>query len=433
MRGRCAKLGDRVQDGLRTALTVSLRSTRAWLASRSGATAFLFAVIAPSLVATVIFAVDISSASSERTAIQDGLDAAALAGAKLYNNPAATDQMVKDAVTPFIAAVAGRYPNVVTANVTPNAGDRSVTISYSGPATNLMTGPLLQGVVSVTAMSKAKLGGSVQYPVCILITEPTAAHTLRASNRAQVDLKHCLVQVNTNNWDAVEAERDGSYIHITDGQNCYVGDIHFGDILPAKAPTCDLFPDPFETLDPAVAGGCDYNNLNNAGGALRPGVYCGGLKITKDATLSPGIYTIKNGLLSITGAGTDVTGNGVVFVLSGNNAGFNINTTGRITLSPLADHSRLDSFLFFLDQSAATNSAAASTISNATFTASGYIYLRGQQLVTTGAATRVTINPGAIIADFLLPQGGTFNFTGSVNSASAMTKSVPSTSPIIVQ
>lgn len=404
---------------------------------RKGATAVVFALLAVPLSAAIVGAIDIGSAVAQRVQIQDSLDSAALASVKLLADPTKTSSDVTTAARNMLAPLAASYPGVASSQVTVDTSAKTVAISYSGSAYNLLTGPLIGGVVTVNAKAKAALNGTAQYPVCILITEPKNGHTLRASNGAKVDLNNCLVQVNTANWDAVEAA-DTSYIHINNGQNCYVGDIHFGDITPAKMPTCDLFPDPYASLSPGVPSGCDYTNYSTAtaGLTLSPGVYCGNVKITKDATFSPGIYYITGGTLQISGTGTDVTANGVAFVLSGNKAGFTVNTTGTFKITPPNTGSKFDGFIFYLDQSAATNPNAQSSLQSVQMTASGIIYLAGQQLVTSGSATKVVINPGAIVADYLLPQGGTFNFTGSTSSsvaAQSMAKSISNASPILVE
>src|SRR6185436_4848544 len=82
------------------------------------------------------------------------------------------------------------------------------------------------------------------WQVCVIVTESVDNHTLLVKDQSTIDFTNCMVQVNTQNWDAVEA-RDSSYIHSKNGENCFVGDIHYGDVQPPKNPTCTFFPDPF--------------------------------------------------------------------------------------------------------------------------------------------------------------------------------------------
>lgn len=405
---------------------------------RTGATAVVFALLTVPLSAAIVGAIDIGSAVAQRVQIQDSLDSAALASVKLLADPTKTTIDVTAVAQKMLAPLAVSYPAVAKAAVSVDKSAKTVAISYSGAAYNLLTGPLIGGLVTVNATSKAALNGTAQYPVCILITELNDKHMLRASDGAKADLNNCLVQVNTDNWDAVEAEA-GSYIHIHNGQNCYVGNIHYGSVTPAKMPTCKLFPDPYASLSPGVPGKCDYNNYTTetVGVTLSPGVYCGDTKITKDATFSSGIYYITGGSLQVSGKGTDVTANNVAFVLSGKNTGFNVDTTGTFSISPPNSGSRFDGFIFYLDQSADTYPNNQSTLAGGVqMIASGIIYLAGQALVTSDDATSVYIKPGAIVAGYFLPQGGTFKFWGSLNSSTAaqdMVKSIPGGSPILVQ
>jgi hypothetical protein len=68
---------------------------------------------------------------------------------------------------------------------------------------------------------------------------------------------------------------------------------------------------------------------------LFPGVYCGGLNIAGGAsvTLSPGIYVIKDGPLSITGRNTTMQGTNVGFYLTGTNAVLSFGGLSNISLT----------------------------------------------------------------------------------------------------
>jgi hypothetical protein len=93
--------------------------------------------------------------------------------------------------------------------------------------------------MTVSAASTATMAGK-KWQICVLVTEPTAKHTLKVEGGAKIDFDNCMVQVNTANWDAVES-RGGGYIHSKNGENCFVGDIHYGDVQPPKNPTCTFW------------------------------------------------------------------------------------------------------------------------------------------------------------------------------------------------
>ena len=356
---------------------------------------------------------------------------------------------IKSAATLTAAAVSSTAVGMLNAsfnrpNVTPSSGATydpasgiltvTATASYTPKFMNLVGVPAMH----ISVASKAKLGGSTTWPVCVLITNPTSSHTLLVQSGATIDFTNCMVQVNTLNWDAVEA-RDTSYIHSTNGVNCFTGDIHYGDVTPPKQATCTMLPDPYAAYVVPSNNPCTYTNKQvNANATLTPGTYCGGLKITNSAnvTLSPGIYYIQNGDFTIDKS-ANVTGNGVTFLISGQNSNVNFTTSGTITMSPYTDSSagQWAGMLFFWDQPS-TSKGSTETFSNGTMTFSGIMYFVGQTLAITNNAT-VTVTTGSIIADMILPDKGHLTLAGTTNSPTAaqqaMKKSITSNTPMLVQ
>lgn len=400
-----------------------------------GASAIAFAVTAALLIGLGFGAVSVSSAISEKSRIQDSLDAAALAGAGLFVGNSPTTDQIKTRVQNFLKAANPDRPDLLSTNITVNSTEKSVLLHYTGTSKGGVATPIWNGVANLDATSKARLGAPTPYPVCILITEPTDNHTLRSGKKGYMDLNHCLVQVNTAHWDAVEAERDGSYIHINDGQNCYVGDIHFGDVTPVKMPTCELFADPFKNIAIPSHGCTQTNKVVTAPETLMPGGYCGGLTINADAVLKPGIYYIKDGPLKINGASTDVTANGVTFVLEGNGAGLQITSASKVIVTPAANAGVFDGFAFYQDPGPGTNPIATSYVKSATFIVSGTLYFSPSLFVMSSGAN-MTVNDGSMVTGYLLAQGGklVFNGVGDAKTATqiALQKDVENTAPVIV-
>ena len=371
--------------------------------------------------------------------MQTALDATSLAMIKTASAQNA-GQITSSASSMFAANF--NHPEITNAAVTATYDSSSGILTLYGTASqkNAFMGIAGYSQTGLSAVSKSMLGNRM-WPICVLITNPTDGHTLLVSGASTIDFTNCMVQVNTNNWDAVEA-RDTSYIHSSNGNNCFVGDIHYGDVTPAKNPTCTMFADPYTTgyTLPASASTCTYTNLKVtvAGTTLSPGTYCGGLTIQKNATLSPGLYIMKAGDFNVSGTNTNVTATGVTVLMTGSNAGITINTTGTITMSP-ADSSAAGvfaGFSFFLDQST-TNYLDKSQVQSATMNMSGVLYLKGQKLIPDKNAV-ITINTGVIIADEILPVGGSkLNLTGTLSSPTAvqqaMKKSLPSNTPVLVQ
>src|SRR5436190_233102 len=282
------------------------------LRSASGANVtVLFALSLVPVAGAVGAAVDYSQGSSLRSAMQAAADAASLGTIKIAST-LPPDQIQSTAAGMFNASF--NRPQVTpTVSATYDAASNTVTLSASATfKPNLMS---MVGItqMSISTTSKATIGAKT-WQVCVMVTNPDSNHTLLAKNGGKINFDNCMVQVNTLNWDAVES-RDTSYIHSTNGSNCFTGDIHYGDVTPPKQETCTMLPDPYAAYVVPSNNPCTYTNKQvNASTTLTPGTYCGGLKITNSAnvTFSPGIYYIQNGDFTIDKS-ANATGNGVTF------------------------------------------------------------------------------------------------------------------------
>jgi Flp pilus assembly protein TadG len=399
--------------------------------SASGANVtVMFAVALVPIAGAIGAAVDYGQANSIKVAMQAAADAAALGSIKTASTQSAAQ--VQSYAAGLFNATFNRPQATPAVSASYDAASNTVTVSASATfKPNIM--PVV-GIshVTLSVTSKATIGAKM-WQVCVMVTDPTSSHTLLVKNGSTIDFTNCMVQVNTANWDAVEA-RDTSYIHSTNGDNCFVGDIHYGDVTPPKDPTCTMFTDPFASFN-VPTNTCTYTNkvVNTAGTTtLTPGTYCGGINISQNVTFSPGLYYIQNGDLTITGS-ANVTANNVTFLITGANSNLNITTKGTLTMSPNTDAAagQWAGFLVYYDQPSAKNNKAAALgknfIQNATLNGSGIIYLVNQTLNITNGAT-VTINPGSIIADMILPDsGGSLNLTGTLNSPLAVLNSMKKT------
>lgn len=409
---------------------IAAASITSFARATRGNVAITFVISSVALVGAAGAAVDYSTASSAKTAMQAALDSTALTLVKSAASLSPTD-LTSGASAEFRATFTRTNVSAtqVAAQYDPTSG--VLTLNSSGNVPLSLMGIFGYQTASISAVSKSKLGGAALWPVCVMITNPDSNHTLLVKNQASIDFNNCIVQVNTQNWDAVEA-RDTSYIHSVNGKNCFVGDIHYGDVTPPKLETCDFLPDPYASLT-VPANSCDFQNMTvSANTTLSPGTYCGGLRITgsSSVTFNPGIYYMQAGDFQILGS-SSVSGSGVTFLLSGNSTNINFNTTGTINLSPTTAGSWAG-FLFYWDQ-VTTKKGQTDVISSATAKFSGVIYFAGQTLSIKDGAN-VTVNTGSIIADFLLPDNGHLTLTGSANSPGAnLTKAMGSTTPVLVQ
>ena len=388
----------------------------------SGNLTLITAIAAPVLAGLALGAISLTIWNGQKSSAQNMMDSAALAGAALYANPAVTDVEIEAAARAVLQANLNKQASeIVTGAVVdtdPNA--RTVTVSYEGLSKGTVSSPIWDGLLNIRVSATARWGTAPQQ-ICILILEPTDNHTLRSSGDAQVSLNKCMVQVNTANWDAVEAA-GSSYIRVKDGKSCYVGNIHFGDVTPAKTENCTFFADPFDEMVVTVPSGCKATNYNTSsnGSSLSPGVYCGGIQITSDATFAPGVYYVKDGPIKVVGNDTDILANGVTFVLTGKNAGIEVMAGGvwNQTATSKATGGKFAGFLFFLDPATLEDADSSSVIKGIDMNLAGIIYLAGQKLLIT-RDSKVFMDPGSIIADYLLPQSGDLILNGDINTVTA--------------
>jgi Flp pilus assembly protein TadG len=391
-----------------------------------GNVAMIFALSLIPIAGTVGAAVDYSQAGSIKGAMQAAADATSLGIIKTAATLNST-QLQSNAAGLFNATF-NRPQASPSVSASYDAASNTVTVSASAtfkPSIMKMVGLT---TMSISATSKATIG-SKEWQVCVMVTDPDSNHTLLAKGDSKINFDNCMVQVNTANWDAVES-RDTSYIHSTNGSNCYVGDIHYGDVLPPKDAVCTMFSDPFASYT-VPTNTCNYTNktVTTAGTTLTPGTYCGGINISQNVTFSPGVYYIQDGDFIVTGS-ANVTANNVTFLISGANSNINILTSGTMTMSPNTDAAagQFAGFLFYYDQPSAANNKKSkggkNTFSKVKLNGSGIIYLGSQTFLPDNGAV-ITINPGSIIADMILPDGGsTLNLTGSLNSSLAILNSM---------
>jgi len=422
---------------------------------KGGNTAVTFALLLVPMVGAVGAAVDYSQANSMKAAMQAAADATSLA--LVTQAGSLTDTQINSKASSYFLANFNRpQARNVSVSASYNSSSATLTINASASATTSFLGAMGMHTVALSATSSATTAGRM-YAVCVMITNPTDGHTERTANGAGLVFNNCMNQVNTDNWDAVQAD-DNSYIRGTNSDNCLVGNIHFGDVTPAKDPTCTHFPDPFASYAmPASASSCDYGwlgsmgpkpqnqparkNITTNGAVLTPGTYCQGLQVkgsgVTSVTFSPGVYIINGGVLDVEGPSSsnllNVTATGVTILFTGSNASMTLKNLN-LNMTPSTSAGNFSNFLFFLDQSGCTTQGNGSvqcpfndkaTWQDVTMNTSGIIYLSNQELDVTsdihGTPLQMTLNPGSLIVGMIEPSGNlVFSVTGyAVNTSGA--------------
>jgi Flp pilus assembly protein TadG len=416
-----------------------IRSLRALRRCAQGNTTIMFALALLPIVGAVGAGVDYSQANSMKSSMQAATDATALA--LITQAGTLTSDQLTTAATNYFTANFNRTASNVTVSSSYSSQTGVLTVNASASSVTTFLNAMGISSVPVSTSSQASLGQKT-YPVCVMITNPSSGHTLLTGGTSQILFNNCMVQVNTDDWDAVQADNT-SLMKGTNSDNCFVGDIHYGNITPAKDPSCTMFPDPFAAYTmPASASNCTYGwigggkppsqpaamkvTTNNQ--TLQPGTYCQGLQVQNvtNVTFKPGVYIINGGQLQIQGPGgggtTTVTATGVTFLMTGSNAGFNFQNVTLNQTPDTTDAGSFNGFLYFVDQSGCPshcNYSNQSTMDTVTMSSNGIFYLVGQQFQIK-KTSNITLNTGSIVADMLLPQDSAIlNITGQLNTGSS--------------
>jgi Flp pilus assembly protein TadG len=423
-------------------------SARAFFRDAAANVAVLFAVAAVPIFAAAGFGLDYIRIQNESAHLQKAVDAAALG---LVAN--ASSLSSADLATQVQKIVEGNLADRgLTGLTVASAYDgtaRTLDVQASGGFQTTIMKVVGSSTVSMTGRARASVGGGL-LPICVMVTSPTSQHTLYTGGVAKIRFDSCMVQVNTSNWDAVEAENSSSILS-TNGENCFVGKIHFGNIVPDRNPSCTFFTDPLAGLPmPASAGTCSQTNLTvtTNGTTLTPGTYCGNTTIrANNVTLQSGLYIIRDGNFSVV-ASSNVIAVGVTFLLTGKDPTFSIGGTASVVQSP-APASVAGSFggmSLYLDSAATLSSCSPSgpgpagggtsdgkgvlayawphacvsgVYGNASYTTSGIVYL-ARMAFSADDNAQVTINSGSLVADYLVAgSSATLSLTGSNDTSTS--------------
>lgn len=206
---------------------------------------------------------------------------------------------------------------------------------------------------------------------CIVATSPDEEDAFYIFGTADITATACSIEVASEAECAVHAHGtptitqvtgDGSEGISVSGTYCQQGTV---DIDPPPTENAGkVGEDPYRNSDPCNDGGsawskcsapCDFTNFTlSGGGTLSPGVYCGGIRLTGNGTvtLGSGDYIIREGALDV-GANIALDGSsGVGFYLQGPGSTVDFGGTSDVTLVAQNDTgSPLDGFIFFEDQS----------------------------------------------------------------------------------
>jgi Flp pilus assembly protein TadG len=343
-----------------------------------GSFAMVAAIALPTLALGTGIAVDYSRMQNARTVVQSAADTAALATVKEAALIGTSAARMADTAKTFAISALGQQGTAARINATASSADGTVTVDITLPVASTFGRLTGASETDVAATATARLVGSSK--LCLLALDTSKDKTLDLAHSARVRAPDCSVFVNSTRPKALSSKDSGKLIARS---ICTAGgfdgtSMNF-DPLPKR--DCPPIPDPLAARPPPPAGPCDYTDkiVETAGlVVLKPGVYCGGLKITKQAVarLEPGIYVIRGSTLVVDSTAS-IEGDGVGFYLEDDKAQFEFTKDAAVSLKapttgPMAG------LLFFEDRNAAPKTKH-KILSNNANVLLGTIYLpRGQ-------------------------------------------------------
>ncbi|MGI9421073.1 MAG: TadG family pilus assembly protein [Geminicoccaceae bacterium] len=217
----------------------------------------------------------------------------------------------------------GQAPNAV--RVTARLSERD-----GNALTTIFAGLIGDDTVDVAASAAAG-----KFGVACLIALNPKGKGLKLDKDAQLQLEGCGAQSNATSKKSLEVKGES---RLTASGICTGGSAELADpsaVSPDPTEHCPQMPNPMANFDAPEVGGCTYSDVKyqDKDATISPGVYCGGLKVEGNSTITmePGLYIIDNGKLDLKGEAT-LIGEGVTIHLHDKKAEFDIGGSSRLSL-----------------------------------------------------------------------------------------------------
>jgi Flp pilus assembly protein TadG len=318
--------------------------------SRTGNVSVIFALASPLVIGSAAFAVETGYWYHRQHQLQGAADNAAFAAA-LEDRAGSNLTAIQTAA--LNVAVQNGYDasaGALTVQTPPTSGayagsPSAVTVTVTQTQPRFFTQIFFNKPVVETA--KATAAYQTVSNACVLALSPSAPQAAYFSGNASIGLNGCVVMSDSVAADAVYVWGSASV-----SADCVVSAGGVADngglkdtVCPAPVTNAAPAADPFASVPaPSTSGPC----LTASGGTLQPGVYCSGLDLKGDVTLSPGVYVVE-GSMRVNG-NANITGSGVTIYLAGG-AGVTINGNATLNLSAPTSGT-YSGILFFGDRSA---------------------------------------------------------------------------------
>jgi Flp pilus assembly protein TadG len=276
------------------------------------------AMVTPCVFAVILGGVDYISVANQRVLLQSVADRAALASAQELVVANSSQERISAVAAAYVEA---NYAGAHTTSTQVTENGKAVKVSLTAEPQAFMNSPFASGgsAVIVEAVAEVSGGGNI----CVIGLNPAARTTISMGDSARLTAGTCVVYSNAPSPSSLSMKNNGV---LTVEFACIAGGVMqsgTGNRFPRSMPVTDCpgIDDPLKNR-PAPnfdSKSCDYTATTiTTPQTLSPGIYCGGLTVSggAKATLSPGTYIIKDGLLSV-GSGGELSGDHVGFFLTG--------------------------------------------------------------------------------------------------------------------
>jgi Flp pilus assembly protein TadG len=290
---------------------------RRFLQNTAASTAVMFSLATPAVMAAIGVASDFGIYNMKRTKLQAAADEAAIAGARELTLTSSNKSSIQAAADSFARAAIGNSSAKLSVEATIDLKTKTVKVKVTEVWTPFFAQFIGANVTPIVTSATAGLFGESK--ICVLALSTTGVGAVAMTRDAHLQADGCTVYSNSDSSSSVYL---GDTSSIDAKLVCTVGGVKDNGSLTAdKVVTdCPVLNDPLVKRPRLSVGGCDETNLSIKSGiqTLKPGVYCGGLKVSGNAVvnLQEGEYIIKDGPLLVYGS-AELRGKNVGFFLTG--------------------------------------------------------------------------------------------------------------------
>lgn len=320
----------------------------------AGGALIIFSVALPALLMGAGVVVDYGILSEQRTAFQGAADASALAAAREFRLANANPTTVQSVAEKFAATSLKAVHQSGTVAASVDLKKMTVTVEISTIAKTNIMHMFGTELVHVGAKATARVLGSAA--ICVIGLEKDKNETIYLEKEAKLEAPECAVYSNSKKSNGLKAMQNSS---IRARFICSAGGSYkdkYDSFSPNPTLDCPVMTDPLASRPAPPIGGCSATDLKvTTSMTLSPGTYCGGIRISKMAsvTMNPGIYVFKDGPLDVSG-GASLKGANVGIYLNGKGSVIRFDADTKIDLTAPRD-GILAGILFYEDRNSPIN------------------------------------------------------------------------------